>query len=118
VGFPDNVSLDSFEATALASRDIVREIRHWGCDESTSTAVAVPSLQLAFARSATIRLDRLQFGDAALTQAHVVLSSGTDESDRSNWRVDLTRATDVGWAVTHTGIASARDLADPADDTR
>lgn len=113
VGFPEGVALDSFEATALASRDIVREIRHWACGASTSPSVAVPSLQLAFAQSAPMRLDRLQFADTELVHAHVVLTSLAAPDDDRHWRVDLTRAAQTGWAVTHTGIASAQDLGDP-----
>lgn len=111
VGFPDGMPLDSFEETALASRDIVREIRHWACGRSTSPSLAVPSLQLAFAHNASMRLDRLQFADTELAHAHVVLSSLAHEKSR-HWRVDLSRAPEVGWAVTHTRIASAQDLSE------
>lgn len=113
VGFADNVSLDSFEESAIASRNIVREIRHWACDASTSTSVAVPSLQLAFARSTPVRLERVQFDDAALAHAHVVLSDTAADSDKLHWRIDLTQAAEAGWAVTATGIASGDDLAEP-----
>jgi hypothetical protein len=113
VGFANGVSLDSFEESAVASRNIVREIRHWACDASTSTSVAVPSLQLAFARSTPVRLERVQFDDPALAHAHVVLSSTVAEHDKLHWRVDVTQGAEAGWAVTRTGIAGAEDLAEP-----
>jgi len=109
VGFAPDARLDSFEKSAVASRDIVLEIKHWGCDASTSMNVAVPSLQLAFARSVSVRIERVQFDDVALVHAHVMLSSGENQQ----WRVDLTRDAEVGWTVTGTGTASSDDLIAP-----
>ena len=113
VGFPSGFSLGTFEESALASRNIVREMKHWACDASTSTAVAVPSLQMAFAGSAPIRLDRVQLDDSVLTHAYVVVSSGAQEHERQHWRVDLRRHPEAGWAVTGTGVADANDLVEP-----
>ncbi|HTU61779.1 MAG TPA: hypothetical protein VMF89_25155 [Polyangiales bacterium] len=110
VGFAPGARLDSFEDSALASRDIVREIKHWGWDASTSMTVAVPSLQLAFARSAAVLIERLQFDDVELAHAHVMLSSGESTPKQQHWRADLTRGAEAGWTVTATGIASADDL--------
>jgi hypothetical protein len=109
VGFADSMGLDMFEQTALESREILREVKHWACDESTDTSAAVPSLQLAFAKAEPMRLDRLQFDDPALARAHVLLS----DAKTLFWRIDLAHTDEQGWAVTRTGIASARDLADP-----
>ena len=110
VGFAPGARLDSFEDSAGASREILREIKHWGCDASTSMAVAVPSLQLAFARSAAVRIERLQFDDPELVHAHVMLSSGESTPEQQQWRADLTRGAEVGWTVTGTGIASPDEL--------
>lgn len=112
VGFADNVSLDSFEDSAIASRHIVREVRHWACGTSTPTSVAVPSLQLALVQSAQVRIERVQFDDAELAHAHVVLSSPVAEDKRFYWRIDVTQAADAAWAVASTSIASERDIAD------
>jgi hypothetical protein len=113
VGLAPGARLDSFEKSAVASRDIVREIKHWGCDASTSMSVAVPSLQLAFARSGGVRIERLQFDDSELLHAHVMLSSLDTTARNPQWRADLTRDAELGWRVTGTGTASADDLAAP-----
>jgi hypothetical protein len=115
VGVFDRTAYDSFGETALASRNIVREVRHWACGASTSLSVAVPSLQLAFARGAALRLDRMQFDDSDMVHAHVVLSS-TDtvtQSGPQHWRIELTQAPERGWTVTGTDMASAQDLVVP-----
>lgn len=112
VALPPRARLDSFEESAIASSDIVREIKHWGCDASTSMSVAVPSLQLAFARSGGVRIERLQFDDSELVHAHVLLSSADNTSKPPQWRADLTRGAEVGWTVTGTGTASLEDLAE------
>lgn len=112
VGFALDAGLDSFEDSAVASRDIVREIKHWGCDASTTMTVAVPSLQLAFARSARVRIERLQFDDPELIHAHVMLSNGENTSRQQHWRADLTRGAELGWTVTGTGTVNADALTD------
>jgi hypothetical protein len=109
VGFAQGMGLEKFEETAIASRDIVRELKHWACDDSVDTSAAVPSLQLAFARSEPIRLDRLQFDEPNLARAHVVLT----DSGRTGWRVDFAQSAENEWAVTSTAIATAQDSASP-----
>lgn len=113
VGMPEGGTLDNFEESAIASRNIVREVKQWACGASTRMSVAVPSLQLAFARRAAIQLDRLQFDDPELLQAHVVLSSPASASAALHWRVELNRRPGSSWEVTGTDIASPRDLAEP-----
>jgi hypothetical protein len=112
VGFAEGMHLDSFELSALAARDIVREVKHWACGDADNASIAVPSLQLAFARSAPIRLDVIQFDDAAMGSAHVLLAERVDTTNAEpNWRLDLT-AQDAGWAVTQSRLATAEDIAE------
>ena len=113
VGLPEGAPLDSFEESAIATRHIVREVKQWACGASTRLSVAVPSLQLAFARNAPIQLDRLQLDDVDLLHAHVVLSSSVGASDRLHWRVELTHGPEDTWIVMGTGAASPADLAEP-----
>lgn len=108
VGFAEGTTLDTFEGSALASSEIVREIKHWGCGASTSMAVAVPSLQLTFARTEALIIESLKFDDPEFVHAHVVLSSSA--SALQHWRVDLTQGPEAGWIVSSTGIASLEDL--------
>jgi hypothetical protein len=104
VGFANDMGLENFEDTAAASVDIVREIKHWACDNAESSNFAVPSLQLALARG-SVRLERVQFEDA--THAHVLLSN----EKRPRWRIELTQAEET-WRVTHNRVAKASDLID------
>jgi hypothetical protein len=113
VGFAKNRGLDSFEASAVASHGIIREVKHWACGDSTTPLLATPSLQRAFNRSASLRLDRLQFDNPGLARAHVVLSDASSAHSRSHWRIDLAQTDASGWAVTDTRIATAQDSADP-----
>jgi hypothetical protein len=113
VGFAEGMGLDSFEASALAAREIVREIKHWACDDDVNASAAVPSLQLAFAKSESLRLELLQFDDAELARAHVVLTEAPAGKGPLQWRVDLALADSSGWTVTRTRIATAADQAAP-----
>jgi hypothetical protein len=112
VGFAEHMGLDRFEESAGESRYIIREIKHWVCDDGVDSSMAVPSLQLAFARSYPLQIQRLQFDDSELMHAHVLLSDAADAKSES-WRVDLVSVDDTGWAVTHTNIARPEDLANP-----
>ena len=112
VGFAEGMHLDSFELSALAARDIVREVKHWACGDADNASIAVPSLQLAFARSAAIRLDVVQFDDPAMASAHVLLAESVGATNAEpNWRLDLT-AQDAGWAVTQSRLATPEDIAE------
>lgn len=115
VGFAPGATLNSFEESAIASRKIVREVKHWVCGASTSLSVAVPSLQLAFARSEALELSRVQFDDLDLVHAHVVLSSMRSAGEQEHWRVDLSRQPEEQWRVMATGIARPEDLPEEDD---
>lgn len=111
VGFAQGMHLDSFESSALAARDIVREVKHWACEDVDNASIAVPSLQLAFARSAPVRLDIVQFDDADMGSAHVLLADSVEANATPSWRLDLTEQ-DSGWVVTQSRLATAEDIAE------
>ena len=112
VGLPEGAPVDTIDQSARASRDIVREVKQWACGASTSLSVAVPSLQLAFARNAPIMFDHVQLDDVELVHAHVVLSSPVSVTHQLHWRVELSRGPEQSWLVTGTDVASPRDLAE------
>lgn len=120
VAFGRGMGLESFEEAALASHAIVRRVKHWACDDPASAYTAIPSLQLALAAQG-VSLERVQFDDIGLSQAHVVLAgatagrghgrndghprhTGNERRTGSRWRVDLKRGADdiSAWSVTRS----------------
>ena len=111
VGFAEGMRLDSFESSTLAARDILREVKHWACVDTENASVAVPSLQLAFARSEPIRLDMIQFDNADMERAHVLLAEDRATHVQPRWRLDLTEQ-GSGWTVTSSRQATSADIAE------
>lgn len=102
VGFAKDMGLDDFEVTAAASVSIVREVKHWACENSEASELPVPSLQLALAQGG-VRLERVQFAD--VTHAVVLLANDT----RPYWQVRVARAEDSSWHVTHNRVSRASE---------
>jgi hypothetical protein len=100
VGFADDMTLDSFEDAASASRDIWHGFKGWLCDDVSAPGALGPrpaSLYSALTRQHPIRVEQMQFDDAQFSHAHVVLRDVATKA--SGWHVHLHNDSD-GWHVT------------------
>lgn len=108
VGFATGMSLDSFETTAVSTRDIWHTVRDWLCADpavlhATGAAVHGPRLHHALTQQHTLRLEEVQFDDPAGQRAHaVMLDTLTESAGPRGWHVhvEYTPADDI-WQVTH-----------------
>lgn len=112
VGFGAGMSLDDFEPTAAATREIWRTVRSWVCENpatlhATGAAAHSPRMHLALHRRHALRLEEVQFDDAQGQRAHVMLLD-LDAAPRG-WHVHVEH-TENAWQVTH---AADRRLTPP-----
>ena len=114
VGFASGGGLDSFEPAALSSRGIFRAVKQWLCNAQEPPAARTghtPSLRVALHDQRTMRAERIQFDDAPLSRAHLVLAElALGQPRERGWHVHVARNPE-GWSVSH---ASDHALADKA----
>ena len=104
VGFAKGAGLDRFEPTALASRGVYRAVRQWLCisDELPAARVGhTPSLRVALTDQRPLRAEQIQFDDAPLQRAHLVLAElALGQPRERGWHVHVARGPE-GWSVSH-----------------
>ena len=108
VGFAEDADLASFEDTAIASKALLRGVKGWACGAPPGDATVVPSLRLALASSAGVRIARVQFEVSDLTRGYVVLDVPDGPAGSlaaaSRWQVDMARQDDASWTVSRTSV--------------
>jgi hypothetical protein len=104
VGFAKGSGLDSFEPTALASRGVYRTVKQWLCNAQERPAARTghtPSLLVALTDQRLLRAEQIQFDDAPLQRAHLVLAElSLGQPRERGWHVHVARGPE-GWSVSH-----------------